>query len=195
MRSCGREGSGLAAAFRAAQLGRNGAAPCLNRRIAACLFRACYCPVTSLITANYLPVILLFRARRRILTKQLKTNGFMLILKAKTAPEQGEKRDNREKQGASRGNQALKQSGECGARKCRAASASPFPQTSDNPAASQASRAQKRTPSSTSRPEPRPRRRKPLDNSAWLGKAWSQASRRQPRPALAANSEGLTELN
>jgi hypothetical protein len=63
----------------------------LNRRIASGLFRACYCPVTSLITANYLPVILLFRARRRFLLKQLKTNGFLRILEAKTASEQGEK--------------------------------------------------------------------------------------------------------
>jgi hypothetical protein len=59
--------------------------------MASRLFRACYRPVTSLITANYLPVIRLFRARRRFLLKQLKTNGFRRILEAKTGPEQGEK--------------------------------------------------------------------------------------------------------
>jgi hypothetical protein len=35
--------------------------------------------------------MLLFRARWRFLLKRLKTNGFRRILKAKTAPEQGEK--------------------------------------------------------------------------------------------------------
>jgi hypothetical protein len=35
--------------------------------------------------------MVLFCARRRFLINQLKTNGFMRILEAKAAPEQGEK--------------------------------------------------------------------------------------------------------
>ena len=43
--------------------------------------------------------MVLFRARRRFLTNHLKTNGFRRLLEARIAPEQGEKGDNREKQG------------------------------------------------------------------------------------------------
>jgi hypothetical protein len=65
-------------------------------RIAARLFRACYAPVTFLITANYLPVMVLFDASRRSFIKYLKTNGFRRFFEARIAPEQGEKGDNRE---------------------------------------------------------------------------------------------------
>jgi hypothetical protein len=57
------------------------------------LFAACYLPVTALLSANYLPVMVLFRARRRFLINHLKTNGFRRILKARIAPKQGEKGD------------------------------------------------------------------------------------------------------
>jgi hypothetical protein len=55
------------------------------------LFSTCYLPDTSLLWPIYLPVILLFRARRLFLTNPLKTNGFRRILEAGIAPEQGEK--------------------------------------------------------------------------------------------------------
>jgi hypothetical protein len=44
-----------------------------------------------LLSPNYLPVILLFCARRRFLINHLKINGFLGILEARTTPEQGEK--------------------------------------------------------------------------------------------------------
>jgi len=55
------------------------------------LFCACYLPVSFLISANYLPVMVLFCARRLLLINHLKTNGFMRIMEARSAPEQGEK--------------------------------------------------------------------------------------------------------
>jgi hypothetical protein len=55
------------------------------------LFSACYLPVTCLLSANYLPVMVLFRAPRLFLTNHLKTNGFQRIIEARIAPEQGEK--------------------------------------------------------------------------------------------------------
>jgi hypothetical protein len=65
--------------------------PAYTGQIRADLFRACYSPVTSLISANYLPVKVLFRGQRRFLTNHLKTKDFLRILKAGIAPEQGEK--------------------------------------------------------------------------------------------------------
>jgi hypothetical protein len=64
--------------------------PARTGRIARRLFSNCHLPVASLVSANYLPVILLFRTRRRILTNLLKTINFRLILKARITPEQGE---------------------------------------------------------------------------------------------------------
>ena len=58
---------------------------------AARLFCACYLPVISLLSANYLPVMVLFCARRVFLINHLKTNVFRRIIEARTAPEQGEK--------------------------------------------------------------------------------------------------------
>ncbi len=55
------------------------------------LFSACYLPDISLLSANYLPVMVLFCARGRFLINHLKTNGFLRILEARIAPEQGEK--------------------------------------------------------------------------------------------------------
>jgi len=55
------------------------------------LFSTCYLPDTSLLWPIYLPVMLLFCAQRRFLANRLKTNDFRRILKAGTAPEQGEK--------------------------------------------------------------------------------------------------------
>jgi hypothetical protein len=61
-----------------------------------------------LLSPNYLPVILLFCARQRFLINHLKTKGFCEQSRARIASEQGEKGDNREKQGANRGEQARK---------------------------------------------------------------------------------------
>jgi hypothetical protein len=72
-------------------MGRNGAASGFNRSNRRRLFRACYGPVTSLLSANYLPVMVLFRALRRFSVNHRKTNGFLRILKAGIASEQGEK--------------------------------------------------------------------------------------------------------
>jgi hypothetical protein len=65
--------------------------------------------------------MVLFLARRRFLINHLKTKGFLWIIEARIAPDQGEKRDNREKQGANREMSRVKQSGESRARKRRAA--------------------------------------------------------------------------
>jgi hypothetical protein len=65
--------------------------PAFTGRIMADLFSTCYLPVTSLLSANYLPVILLFCVQRLFLTNHLKTNGFRRIIAARIAPEQGEK--------------------------------------------------------------------------------------------------------
>jgi hypothetical protein len=41
----------------------------------------------------------LSRVRRRFLVNGLKTNGFLPTIEARAAPEQGENRENRDKQG------------------------------------------------------------------------------------------------
>jgi hypothetical protein len=80
-----------AATFRAVDWGGMAPNPARTGRIARCLFSTCYLPVTSLLWPNYLPVMVLFCARRRFLINPLKTNGFRPIIEARTAPEQGEK--------------------------------------------------------------------------------------------------------
>jgi hypothetical protein len=54
-----------AATFPEGDCGGTAPNPASIGRIASSLFRACYLPVISLLSANNLPVILPFRARRR----------------------------------------------------------------------------------------------------------------------------------
>jgi hypothetical protein len=77
--------------FKRLKWGGTAPLPASTGRIARRLFRACYGPVTSLLSANYLPVMVLFRALRRFSVNHRKTNGFLRILKAGIASEQGEK--------------------------------------------------------------------------------------------------------
>jgi hypothetical protein len=70
------------------------------------LFSTCYLPVTSLLSANYLPVMLLFCARRRFLINPLKANDFLRILEARIAPKQGEKGGEQGETGSEQGEQA-----------------------------------------------------------------------------------------
>jgi hypothetical protein len=65
--------------------------PAWAARITADLFSSCYLPVASLISANYLPVMVLFRAQRYFLTNDLETKGFRRIPEVGIASEQGEK--------------------------------------------------------------------------------------------------------
>ena len=65
--------------------------PARTGRISADLFRACYPPVTFLMSANYLPAMLLFRTQRRFLINHLETKVFRRIIKARIASEQREK--------------------------------------------------------------------------------------------------------
>jgi hypothetical protein len=95
--------AGLAATFPAAELG--GMAPILLEPVLPrhLLLSTCYLPVMAELTPCYAPVILLFCARSRFLANRLKTNGFLWIISAKIAPENGEKGDNRGAPGGRRG--------------------------------------------------------------------------------------------
>ena len=88
---------------------------------------SCSSPVISLLSANYLPVILLFRARRRFSINRLKTNGFWEKSRPRIAPNSEKNGDNREKQGANRAMRRVNQTGECRAPVCRLANPSTPP--------------------------------------------------------------------